>query len=205
MSVVDRIREVGIIPVVRATSADEALKSVEAILRGGIPVIEVTLTVPGAIEVIKALTSRFDESVVIGAGTVLDSDTARQCIDVGARFIVSPALDIPTIDTCDALDVPMFPGAMTPTEAVAAWRAHAPAVKIFPASAVGGPTFIKSMKAPLPQIELIPTGGVTVQNTGDYIKAGALAVGVGADLVKGDPATISAKAREYVAAVKAAR
>ena len=166
MSVVDRIREVGLIPVVRAASADEALQSVEAILRGGIPVVEITMTVPGAIDVIKALTSRFDESVIIGAGTVLDSDTARQCIDAGARFIVSPALDVSTIDTCDALDVPMFPGAMTPTEVVTAWRAHATAVKIFPANAVGGPTFIKSLKAPLPQIELIPTGGVSVQNVG---------------------------------------
>jgi 2-dehydro-3-deoxyphosphogluconate aldolase/(4S)-4-hydroxy-2-oxoglutarate aldolase len=205
VSVVDRIREVGIVPVVRAASGAEALEVVDAICAGGIPVVEITMTVPGAIDVIKDLTSRLGASVVIGAGTVLDSDTARQCIDAGAQFIVSPALDVSTIETCDTLDVPVFPGAMTPTEILTAWKAGATAVKIFPANAVGGATFIKSLKAPLPEIEVIPTGGVSLQNIGEFIKAGALAVGVGADLVKGDRASITAKAREYVAAVKAAR
>jgi 2-dehydro-3-deoxyphosphogluconate aldolase/(4S)-4-hydroxy-2-oxoglutarate aldolase len=205
VSVVDRIREVGIVPVVRAASGAEALEVVDAICAGGIPVVEITMTVPGAIDVIKDLTSRLGASVVIGAGTVLDSDTARQCIDAGAQFIVSPALDVSTIETCDTLDVPVFPGAMTPTEILTAWKAGATAVKIFPANAVGGATFIKSLKAPLPEIEVIPTGGVSLQNIGEFIKAGALAVGVGADLVKGDRASITVKAREYVAAVKAAR
>jgi 2-dehydro-3-deoxyphosphogluconate aldolase/(4S)-4-hydroxy-2-oxoglutarate aldolase len=205
VSVVDRIREIGIVPVVRAASAAEALEVVDAICAGGVPVVEITMTVPGAIDVIKELTSRLGASVVIGAGTVLDSDTARQCTDAGAQFIVSPALDVSTIETCDTLDVPVFPGAMTPTEILTAWKAGATAVKIFPANAVGGATFIKSLKAPLPEIEVIPTGGVSLQNIGEFIKAGALAVGVGADLVKGDRASITAKAREYVAAVKAAR
>ena len=208
MSVVDRIREIGIIPVVRASSSQEALAAVEAIRAGGIPILEITMTVPGAVRIIEELAKR---DALIGAGTVLDAETARQCIDAGARFIVSPALDIPTIETCNALDVPVFPGALTPTEVVTAWKAGADAVKIFPASAVGGATYLKSLKAPLPQIELIPTGGVSLKNAGELIAAGAMALGVGADLVdlaairKGDVASITVKAREYVAAVAAAR
>jgi len=201
VSVVDRIRAIGIIPVVRATSADEALAAVEAIRSGGIDVLEITMTVPGAVKIIKALAGKG----IIGAGTVLDADTARECVDAGAQFIVSPSLDVPTIETCARLDVPVFPGALTPTEVVTAWRAGADAVKIFPANAVGGASYLKSLKAPLPQVELIPTGGVSLANIAEFIKAGALAVGVGADLVKGDPASIAAKAREYVEAVKAAR
>jgi len=201
VSVVDRIRAIGIIPVVRAASAVEALAAVEAIRAGGIDVFEITMTVPGAVKIIKALAGKG----LIGAGTVLDADTARECIDAGAQFVVSPSLDVKTIETCSAIEIPVFPGALTPTEVVTAWKAGADAVKIFPANAVGGPSYLKSLKAPLPQIELIPTGGVSLANIGDFIKAGALAVGVGADLVKGDAASITAKAREYVAAVKAAR
>ncbi|HSP17818.1 MAG TPA: bifunctional 4-hydroxy-2-oxoglutarate aldolase/2-dehydro-3-deoxy-phosphogluconate aldolase [Thermoanaerobaculia bacterium] len=208
MSAVDRIRQVGILPVVRASSPQEAMAAVEAIRAGGIPILEITMTVPGAIKIIAEL-SGID--ALIGAGTVLDADTARRCVDAGARFIVSPSLDIPTIEACRALDIPCFPGAMTPTEIVTAWKAGATAVKVFPANAVGGPTFLKSVKAPLPQIELIPTGGVSLKTVGDFIAAGAFAVGVGADLVdlaavrRGDTASITAKAREYVAAVAAAR
>ncbi len=211
MSVVDRIRGVGIIPVVRAQSAGEALAAVDAICAGGIPILEITMTVPGAIKIINELTKRLGDDALIGAGTVLDAETARQCIDAGARFIVSPALDVPTIDTCVSLEVPVFPGAMTPTEVVTAWKAGADAVKVFPANAVGGASYLKSLKAPLPQIELIPTGGVSLTNVAEFMAAGALAVGVGADLVnldavrKGDVASITAKAREYVAAVNAAR
>ena len=201
MSVVERIRAIGIIPVVRATSADEALKAIEAIRAGGIDVLEITMTVPGAVDVIRKVAGHG----IIGAGTVLDADDARRCVDAGAQFIVSPSLDVPTIETCNALEIPVFPGALTPTEVVTAWKAGADAVKIFPANAVGGASYLKSLKAPLPQVELIPTGGVSLTNIGDFIKAGALAVGVGADLVKGDAESITAKAREYVAAVKAAR
>jgi 2-dehydro-3-deoxyphosphogluconate aldolase/(4S)-4-hydroxy-2-oxoglutarate aldolase len=210
VSVVDRIRQIGIIPVVRANSANEAFAAVEAICAGGIPILEITMTVPGAVKIIKELSLRLGDSVLIGAGTVLDSDTARACVDAGARFIVSPALDVTTIETCRILDIPIFPGALTPTEIVTAWRAGADAVKVFPANAVGGPAYIKSLKAPLPQIDLIPTGGVSLANTPDFIRAGALAVGVGADLVdlaairRGDAASITARAREYVEAVKAA-
>ena len=211
MSVVDRIRGVGIIPVVRAQSGDEALAAVDAICAGGIPILEITMTVPGAVKIIKELTKRLGDEALIGAGTVLDSETARQCIDAGARFVVSPSLDVPTIDACRSLRVPVFPGAMTPTEVVTAWKAGADAVKVFPANAVGGATYLKSLRAPLPQIELIPTGGVSLTNVAEFMAAGALAVGVGADLVNldavrnGDVASITAKAREYVSAVNAAR
>lgn len=211
MDVLARIREVGILPVVRATSPEEALAVVEAIRAGGIPILEITLTVPGAVKIIADLTKRLGDEALIGAGTVLDANTARACIDAGARFVVSPSLDIPTIELCRRLNVPVFPGALTPTEIVTAWRAGANAVKIFPASAVGGATYLKSIKAPLPQIELIPTGGVSVKTVPDFIAAGAFALGVGADLVnlealrRGDAASITAKAREYVAAVTAAR
>ena len=211
MSVVDRIREVGILPVVRAASSDEALAAVEAIRAGGIPILEITLTVPGAINIITDLTRRLGDQAIIGAGTVLDADSARACVDAGAKFVVSPALDVATIETCNALDVPVFPGALTPTEVVTAWKAGADAVKIFPANSVGGATYLKSLKAPLPQIELIPTGGVSLKNVADFIAAGAFAVGVGADLVdlaalrRGDAASITEKARQYVAAVAAAR
>ena len=211
MSAVDRIREVGILPVVRAASADEALAAVEAIRAGGIAILEITLTVPGAIKIIADLTRRLGDQALIGAGTVLDADSARACVDAGAQFVVSPSLDIATIETCNALDVPVFPGALTPTEVVTAWKAGADAVKIFPANSVGGATYLKSLKAPLPQIELIPTGGVSLKNVAEFIAAGALAVGVGADLVdlaairKGDAAAVTEKARQYVAAVAGAR
>ncbi len=211
MSVVERIREIGIVPVVRATSAAEAFEAVEAIRAGGIPILEITLTVPGAVQIIAELSRRIGDAALIGAGTVLDAEAARGCIDAGARFIVSPSLDIPTIDLCRRLDVPVFAGALTPTEIVTAWKAGANAVKIFPANAVGGATYLKSIKAPLPQIQLLPTGGVSLSNAADFIQAGAFALGVGADLVdlgalrRGDAAAITDKARQYVAAVAAAR
>lgn len=211
MDVLARIHDVGIIPVVRATSPEEALAAVEAIRAGGIPILEITLTVPGAVKIIRELARTLGDQALIGAGTVLDAETARACIDAGARFVVSPSLDIPTIEACRSLNVPVFPGALTPTEIVTAWRAGANAVKVFPAGAVGGAAYLKSIKAPLPQIELIPTGGVSVKSVPDFVAAGAFALGVGADLVnlealrRGDAASITAKAREYVAAVTAAR
>jgi len=181
--VLKRIREIGIVPVVRATSASEALAAVEAIRAGGIDILEITLTVPGAVQIIAELTGRIGDEALIGAGTVLDADSAQACIAAGARFIVSPSLDIPTIELCRRLNVAVFPGALTPTEIVTAWRAGANAVKVFPANALGGATYLKSVKAPLPQIELIPTGGVSLKNVADFIEAGAFALGVGADLV----------------------
>lgn len=211
IDVMERIREVGLVPVVRASSADEALAAVEAIRAGGIPILEITLTVPGAVQIIATLTKQLGDEALIGAGTVLDAETAQQCIDAGAKFIVSPALDIPTIEHCRRLAVPVFAGALTPTEIVTAWKAGANAVKVFPANAVGGATYLKSLKAPLPQIELLPTGGVSLKTAADFIAAGAFALGVGADLVdlaalrRGEAEVVTERARQYVAAVAAAR
>lgn len=209
--VTGRIRDVGILPVVRATSAAEAMMAVEAIRAGGIPILEITLTVPGAVEIIADLTRRLGDAALVGAGTVLDAGSAERCIDAGARFVVSPSLDLPTVELCRRRGVAVFPGALTPTEIVTAWRAGADAVKVFPANAVGGAAYVRSLKAPLPQIELIPTGGVSLGTVAQLIGAGALALGVGADLVdlaairRGDAEAVTGKARQYVAAVAAAR
>ncbi len=211
VEVMERIREIGIVPVVRATSASEATDAVEAIRAGGIPILEITLTVPGAVQIIGELSKRIGDTALIGAGTVLDAESAQECIDAGARFIVSPALDIPTIAICRRLGIPVFAGALTPTEIVTAWKAGANAVKVFPANAVGGASYLKSVKAPLPQVELLPTGGVSLKTVAEFIHAGAFALGIGADLVdlaalrRGEADAITAKARQYVAAVAEAR
>jgi 2-dehydro-3-deoxyphosphogluconate aldolase/(4S)-4-hydroxy-2-oxoglutarate aldolase len=203
-----RIREIGLVPVVRAASSDEALRLVLALKEGGVDVIELTMTVPGAIKLIETLAVRFGRDVIVGAGTVLDALTARACILAGAEFVVSPVVDLATIGCCRTYGVPVLPGALTPTEIVAAWRAGADMVKVFPCSALGGATYIKSLRAPLPQVELVPTGGVSLENAAAFIRAGASAVGAGADLVdpsKVDGGGVSANARKYVAAIKEAR
>ena len=209
--VLQTIRDVGIIPVVRAQSADEAMKAIDAIREGGISILEITMTVPGAVGVIEEVSKRYGNDAVVGAGTVLDSETARECILAGARFIVSPALDLETIAVCRHVGVAVMPGALTPTEVVHAWRAGADFVKVFPAGAVGGASYLRSLKAPLPQIELVPTGGVSLKTAGDFIKAGASALGVGADLVdlkairEGQAQQITERAREFVRIVQDAR
>jgi 2-dehydro-3-deoxyphosphogluconate aldolase/(4S)-4-hydroxy-2-oxoglutarate aldolase len=209
--IVRRIVATGIIPVIRAPSADDALAAVEALLAGGLDVVELTMTVPSALKVIEKVVERHGHAAVVGAGTVLDAETARACMLAGAMFIVAPSLDIPTIRACRTHGVPVVPGALTPTEIVRAWRAGADLVKVFPASAMGGASYIKALRAPLPQIDLVPTGGVTAATVGDFIAAGAVAVGAGADLVdiarlrRGDHAGLTENARKYVAAVKQAR
>jgi 2-dehydro-3-deoxyphosphogluconate aldolase/(4S)-4-hydroxy-2-oxoglutarate aldolase len=206
-----RIREVGVVPVIRAESADEAGLAIDAIRAGGIPVLEITMTVPRAVEVIADLARRHGDDALVGAGTVLDAETARACILAGARFVVSPALDLDTIACCRRYRVPVFPGALTPTEVVRAWQAGADMVKVFPCGSVGGPAYIRALRAPLPQVDLVPTGGVSLQNAAEFIKAGAAALGVGADLVDlkalraGQAATISDRARQLVEIVRAAR
>jgi 2-dehydro-3-deoxyphosphogluconate aldolase/(4S)-4-hydroxy-2-oxoglutarate aldolase len=206
-----RIREIGLVPVVRAATADEALKVADAIRAGGVPILEITLTVPGALSVIEQVAKRFGADVLLGAGTVLDAEAARASVQAGAQFVVSPATDAATIAWCRSADVPVFPGALTPTEVLAAWNAGADAVKIFPCGAVGGPSYLKSLKAPLPQIEMIPTGGVSTKTAADFIAAGALALGVGADLADtqairdGKSSQVTDKAREYLRLVQAAR
>jgi 2-dehydro-3-deoxyphosphogluconate aldolase/(4S)-4-hydroxy-2-oxoglutarate aldolase len=209
--IVRRIIATGIIPVIRAPSADDALAAVEALLAGGLDVVELTMTVPSALKVIEKVVERHGGAAVVGAGTVLDAETARACMLAGAMFIVAPSLDVPTIRACRTHGVPVVPGALTPTEIVRAWRAGADMVKVFPASAMGGASYIKALRAPLPQIDLVPTGGVTAATVGDFIAAGAVAVGAGADLVdisrlrRGDHAGVTENARKYVAAVQQAR
>jgi 2-dehydro-3-deoxyphosphogluconate aldolase/(4S)-4-hydroxy-2-oxoglutarate aldolase len=209
--VLRRIAEVGLVPVVRAQSAEEAIEAIDAIRDGGVSVLEVTMTVPGAIALVEAVAERYGSEVVVGAGTVLDPETARACILAGAQFIVSPSLNLDTIALCRRYSVPIMPGALTPTEVVTAWSAGADIVKVFPCGAVGGASYIKALKAPLPQIELVPTGGVSLKTAADFIKAGAMALGVGADLVDvqairdGKAGVITERAREYVRIVKEAR
>jgi 2-dehydro-3-deoxyphosphogluconate aldolase/(4S)-4-hydroxy-2-oxoglutarate aldolase len=209
--VMQRLRETGIIPVVRAESADQAMRAVDAVKAGGVDIVEVTMTVPGAVRLIEQLASRYGHEVLIGAGTVLDPQTARDCMLAGAQFIVSPALNEETIECCRDNDVTVLPGALTPTEVVHAWNAGADAVKVFPAGAVGGASYLKSLKAPLPQIELVPTGGVSLTTAGDFIRAGAMALGVGADLIdpralrEGREGLIMERAQQFLAIVREAR
>ena len=209
--VLKRIEEVGIVPVVRASSTEEAISIADLIREGGIPILEITMTVPGAISAIAELSKRYGDEVLVGAGTVLDPETARSCIAAGAQFIVSPALNIQTIELCKLQRIAIFPGALTPTEVVAAWDAGADAVKVFPCSAMGGASYLRALKAPLPDIKLVPTGGVSLATAKDFIAAGAWTLGVGADLVNlkaiksADGASIVTAARNYVTAVREAR
>ncbi len=171
-------------PVVRAASPEAAMRMVEALVEGGIDVLEITMTVPGAVETIRELARR--EGVLVGAGTVLDAATAEACVEAGARFVVSPALDEETVRACNRIGVAVAPGALTPTEIVAAYRAGGDVIKVFPCDALGGAAYLRSLKAPLPHIPLMPTGGATLETLGAFLAAGAVAVGVGGALV--DPA-----------------
>ena len=209
--VISRIIESGVIPVVRADSAAIAMRAIEAIKQGGISVLEITMTVPGAIRVIEEVAARFEGDAIVGAGTVLDAETARACMLAGAQFIVSPAFDPDTIECCRRYSIAVMPGALTPTEVVTAWKAGADFVKVFPANALGGASYIKSLKAPLPGIELVPTGGVSLKTAADFIKAGAAALGVGSDLVdtkalaEGNDKLITDRARQFIDIVREAR
>jgi 2-dehydro-3-deoxyphosphogluconate aldolase/(4S)-4-hydroxy-2-oxoglutarate aldolase len=206
-----RILDIGIVPVVRASSAKLAVAAVKAICAGGIPIIEMTMTVPGAIDVIRELSASLGSEIVIGAGTVLDAATAKRCLDAGAEFIVSPAIDPDTVELAKGEGKLIMPGALTPNEVIDAWKKGADFVKVFPCGAVGGPQYIKSLKAALPQIPLVPTGGVTLANAAAFIGAGASALGVGADLVSekalmsGDVESITKTAGLYFESVHKAR
>ncbi|MGH9717945.1 MAG: bifunctional 4-hydroxy-2-oxoglutarate aldolase/2-dehydro-3-deoxy-phosphogluconate aldolase [Candidatus Acidiferrales bacterium] len=205
-----RIAKVGVIPVVRASSAHDALRAARALRDGGIPIVEVTMTVPGAIDAIAEL-AKSESGMLVGAGTVLDAATAGRCVDAGAQFVVSPGLNVDVVASVRARGILMMAGALTPSEIMAAWEAGSDVIKIFPCDAVGGAKYIRSIKGPFPQIPLIPTGGVNLDNVGDLIRAGVEAVGVGSELVSktalasGDLGQISAAAAKYVAAVRDAR
>jgi 2-dehydro-3-deoxyphosphogluconate aldolase/(4S)-4-hydroxy-2-oxoglutarate aldolase len=176
------IREKGVVAIMRASSSDQLLAAADAVKAGGVNAVEVTMTTPGAIEVVKQATAKYGDDVLFGVGSVLDSETARAAILSGAQFVVCPTLDLNTIEVCKRYSVPVVPGAYTPTEILTAWQAGADMVKVFPAS-VGGPAFIKALKGPLPQIKLVPVGGVNLDTTADFIRAGAEVVGVGGSLV----------------------
>ena len=200
--VISRVVECGIIPIVRTPTADDARAVIEAIAEGGISTIEITMTIPGAVELINEL-SRAGQ-ILVGAGTVLNAEMARECIGAGARFIISPGTDFEIIDYCSQVDVLVMPGALTPTEIINAWDAGADFVKVFPIAAVGGAKYLKLVKGPLPHIKIIPTGGVDQTMAGELIKAGAEAVGVGSDLAdasaarEGRASDITAAARKYL-------
>ncbi len=204
-----RVEETGIVAVVRAENAEKALKITEAVKKGGIDAIEITMTVPGAVDVIKQITDEYSrDEILIGAGSVLDAETARACILAGAEYIVSPSLDEETIAMCNRYQKAVMPGAMSVTEVVKAMKYGADIVKVFPAT-LFGPKIIKAIKGPLPQAPLMPTGGVSLDNVKDWIKAGSLAVGVGSSLSKGaktgDYEQVTETAKEFIRLIKEAR
>src|SRR5436305_10467838 len=205
------ITEVGIVPVVRTQNAESAIKSIEAIYRGGVRAAEITMTVPGALKALEKLADQFGDKLMLGAGTVLDPETARACMLAGAQFFVTPSLRISTIEMCKRYSKVICPGALTPTEVLTAWEAGADVVKVFPCGNVGGAKYIKALKGPFPQIEMIPTGGVNLETTGDFSKAGPCAVAVGGELVdaklmnEGKYDVLEERARQYLEVIAKAR
>ena len=200
--ILDGILDCGIAAVVRAESADLAHKAIEAAMKGGVSVIEVTFTVPGALDIIRDLAKTIGSDAILGAGTVLTPQMATEAIEAGAKFIVSPCTSLGVIDAAKWKDIPVFPGALTPTEVVTAWQAGADLVKIFPANVVG-PGYLKDLHGPLPQVKFMPTGGVGLATAMDFLKAGAAALGVGGDLINkklmadGNFAEITERAKKF--------
>jgi 2-dehydro-3-deoxyphosphogluconate aldolase/(4S)-4-hydroxy-2-oxoglutarate aldolase len=209
--VLDRMVHEGLIPVVRVSASQEAMDVADALKAAGVNLIEITMTVQGAMGVIKELSRKFGEKVVIGAGTVLDPETAKEAVLAGARFLVSPSLNLDLIHFARQTGVVVIPGAMTPTEIITAWNARADMVKVFPVGQVGGPDYIRALKGPLPQIPLVPTGGVNLQNAGAFIRAGAAALGVGGELVdkkavaQGNFGVITETAKAFLKVIREAR
>ena len=207
----DKIVEIGVVPVVRASSPAEALLAAQAVCDGGIPIVEITMTVPGAVDVIRELRKSALSGVLVGAGTVLDAEAARRCLDAGAEFLVSPGLNVSTVEFAAREGKLIMAGALTPTEVITAWNAGADFVKVFPCGQVGGAKYIKALKGPLPQIPLVPTGGVNLNTAAEFIEAGSAALGIGGELVQSDalksgkPEVIVDNARKFLAIVKEAR
>lgn len=204
-----KLAQQGVVAVIRADSKEQGLKIVDAVKKGGIKMLEITMTVPGAIDIIKELAEHYkNEDVVIGAGTVLDAETARACILAGAKYIVSPSFNADVIKLCNRYRILVMPGAMTVKEAVEGLEAGAEIIKIFPGS-VFGPQIIKAFKGPIPQGNFMPTGGVNLGNVKEWIKSGAIAVGTGGDLTKGaktgDYELVTETAKKFVQAVKEAK
>ena len=181
--ILKRIGEIGIVPVVRASSSQHALDAVEAIEAGGIPIVEITMTVPNAIATIREVVQRCGDRVLVGAGTVCNAAQARECLDAGAQFLVSPGLSVAVLEVARTLGALAIPGALTPTEIMAAAEAGAKVIKIFPCGSVGGPKYIKALRGPFPDLHFIPTGGVSPANAPEFFASGAFAIGMGSDLV----------------------
>jgi 2-dehydro-3-deoxyphosphogluconate aldolase / (4S)-4-hydroxy-2-oxoglutarate aldolase len=207
----ERIMEIGIVPVVRAASASEACLAAEAVCKGGIPIVEITMTVPGAIEVIRELVRDCGSDVLVGAGTVLNAEAAQKCLDAGAEFLVSPGLNSQTVDLAVRERKLIMAGALTPTEVMAAWAAGADFVKIFPCGQVGGAKYIKALKGPFPQVPFVPTGGVNLNTAAEFLETGSVALGIGGELVQAEalksnkPEIIVENARKFLAIVKHTR
>ncbi len=205
------ILDIGIVPIIRAGSAEAAIQAAEAVYRGGIRAVEITMTVPGALRALEKVADLFGDRMTLGAGTVLDPETARAAMLAGAEFFVTPALKLSTIEICKRYSKVIMPGALTPTEVQTAWEAGADLVKIFPCGNVGGPKYIRALKAPFPQIEMVPTGGVNLETAGDFLRAGAAAVAVGSEMVNaqaladGNLQAIEEAARKFLAVVTEAR
>lgn len=209
IQVVQRITECGVVAVIRAESKDQAIKIIDAVKKGGIKALEITMTVPGAVDIIKEISEIYkNEDLIIGAGTVLDPETARACILAGAEFIVSPYFDAETVKLCNRYRIAVMPGIMTVKEAVEALEYGVEVLKVFPGNAYG-PSIISSFKGPLPQANFMPTGGVNLDNIKDWVKAGAVAVGTGSDLTKGaktgDYELVTETAAKFVEALRKAR
>lgn len=202
------IKNLGIVPVLRADSAAEAVQMAEAIIAGGINCLEVTMTVPDAVSVIETLSQKYGEDVLIGAGTVLDVETAQKCLDAGAKFLVTPCLIPEIVKLCNLREIAVCAGALTPTEVFTAWQTGADVVKVFPASAMGGAGYLKALKSPFPNIEIMPTGGVSLENIAEFLKAGVVAVGVGGELVstrllrEGKAEEMTRTARKYLEKIR---
>ncbi len=201
--IVQKIRKLCIVPIVRTPDEKSALAAVEAVYAGGIDCVEITMTVAGALKAIEAIADKHGDKILLGAGTVLDPETARACMLAGAQFFVTPSLNHKTIELARRYSRPIFPGGLTPTEIVTAWESGADGVKVFPCSAVGGAKYIKAVKAPFPQIDLIPTGGVNLETIADFLAAGSTAVGVGSELIdaqsiaSGDYSAVTDRARKF--------
>ena len=206
----DLIRETGVIAIMRAQSSGQLIAAADAIKHGGVNVIEVTMTTPGALSVIAKATERYGEQVLFGAGTVLDAETARSAILAGAGFVVAPTLNLEMIALCNRYGVPIIPGCYTPTEMLTAWEAGADMIKLFPAS-VGGPGLIKAILAPLPQLEIVPVGGVDLSTAAEFIEKGAVALGVGSSLINqrlldaGDMEELTRRAAAFIEEVRRGR
>jgi 2-dehydro-3-deoxyphosphogluconate aldolase / (4S)-4-hydroxy-2-oxoglutarate aldolase len=209
--IIRRIKEIAVVPIVRTPDSRSALLAVEAVLAGGINCVEITMTVAGALKAIESVADRYGDTILLGAGTVLDPETARACMLAGAQFFVTPSLNVKVIELAQRYSRPIFPGSLTPTEILTAWEAGADGVKVFPCNAMGGAKYIKSLKGPFPHIELVPTGGVNLETIGEFLTAGSSAVGVGSELVdsqsvvSGDYSGVTERARKFLEIATAAR